>query len=104
MALVELEEAKEFLDVFIDSDDSKLQELLDAALDEAAQYMGYDSIEDFQDYLDSSDCLLDNPPASVKTAIKLLLQADYQTPVNEIEPLKNAALRKLNPFRISWGV
>lgn len=104
MAIIELEEAKLFLDVVISEDDEKLQSLLNGAIDEAVQFLGYDSAEDLEDYIASSSSIYPTMPESIKTAIKLLLQADYQTPANEIEILRKSAETKLTPFRIGWGV
>jgi len=104
MALIELDEAKEFLDVYISQDNAKIQALLTGSIDEAVQYLGYDNATEYEAWLTSSDNPNDNPPESVITAIKLLLQAKYQSPVNEIEPLRKAAEVLLNPFRIGWGV
>ncbi|MGL4711661.1 MAG: head-tail connector protein [Shewanella sp.] len=40
MSTITLEQAKQFLDVIHDEDDAKLQLLLNAAEDEACQFMG----------------------------------------------------------------
>lgn len=106
MPIVTLDQAKEFLDIYHAADDVKIQALLDGSLDEAAQYLGYDNIQAFQDFLDSSDNIggFNNPPESVATAVKLLLQAKYQTPVDEIQILRDCSEALLFPFRINLGV
>jgi len=45
MSIITLSHAKAFLDVIHSADDAKLQDLLDAAEDEAVQYMGRGLLE-----------------------------------------------------------
>jgi hypothetical protein len=106
MAIVTLTQAKAFLDIYHAADDDKITALLNGALDEAAQYMGYDKIQEFEDFLNSSDNIggFDVPPESVATAVKLLLQAKYQTPADEIVIFRNCCESLLYPFRINLGV
>jgi len=88
MSVIGLSSAKAFLDVIHNADDAKLQDLLDAAEDEAAQYMGHD---------------LKEPAPSVVLAVMLLLQAAYQASPDDAGKLRRAAEVKLNPYRIGWG-
>jgi hypothetical protein len=105
MVIVTLDQAKAFLDVNHNSDDAKLTALLNGSEDEAAQFLGYDKIQDFKDFLESSDNLgkYDDPPESVATAIKLLLQAKYQAPADEIQVFRDCCETLLFPFRINLG-
>ena len=97
MSVIELVTAKEYLDVIHSGDDAKLQRLLDGAEDEAAQYMGRDSLFDL--ISDKSGEL----PAAVVTAVMLLLQAVHQAPADDIPKYRSAAETKLAPYRIGWG-
>lgn len=104
MALVTLTEAKDFLDVIHSSDDTKLQLLLDGAIDEACDYIGYTTPDDYQDYLDSSENPFGDTPSGFKVGVLLLLQANYQAPVDDIQKLRDAAEVKLFPYRIDFGI
>lgn len=97
MSLIPIEEAKGFLDVIHDSDDGKLQVLLDGAEDEALQFMGRDS---WQELIGDTPL----PPPSVTVGVMLLLQAAYQAAPDDIPKLRAAAEVKLMPYRCGLGV
>lgn len=121
MSVIDLSEAKAFLDVIHDADDSKLQMLLDAAEDEAAQFMWRVAVNgacrtmplNVIDPSAPSDAVLEpvaddiesgELPASVKVGVLLLLQASYQAAPDEVEKLRSAAEVKLTPYRCGMGV
>ena len=97
MSVIDLSAAKEYLDVIHAGDDAKLQRLLDGAEDEAAQYMGRESLSDL---ISGEPAAL---PAAVVTAVMLLLQAVHQAPADDIPKYRAAAETKLAPYRIGWG-
>jgi hypothetical protein len=102
--LITLEEAKQYLDVIHDADDDKLEILLEAAIDEGARYLGYDGVLAYEDYIESSENPSGELPKSVMMGMLLLLQRNYQTPVNDIAPLRKAAETLLFPYRIGFGI
>lgn len=93
MSKIMLVDAKAFLDVIHDSDDAKLQMLLDAAEDEAAMFMNVNSLSDWSEL-----------PFSVLIGTLLLLQGNYQAPVDDIAKLRSAAETKLMPYRGGLGI
>lgn len=99
MSVIDLQEAKAFLDVIHDADDAKLQLLLDAAEDEAAQFLNRDNLEDIDD-VDTSNIM----PGSVRIGVMLMLQANYQATPDDAEKLRRAAEVKLIPYRLEMGV
>ncbi|MCU7998129.1 head-tail connector protein [Shewanella sp. SM95] len=98
MSTITLEQAKQFLDVIHDEDDAKLQLLLNAAEDEACQFMGRESLTI---QLDETTAEL---PASITMGVMILLQANYQATPEDAEKLRKAAEIKLTPYRIGWGI
>lgn len=104
MALVTLETAKSFLDVFIDDDDTKLELLLDAAIDEAVRYIGYDTPDDYEEYTESSENPYGGTPSTFVIGALLLLQANYQASPDDVPKLRDAAEVKLMPLRINLGI
>lgn len=110
MALISLQEAKDFLDVFISSDDDKLQILLNGAIDEAVRFINQETPEDYEEWLLTSEnpyVTSENPtgvPPSFVVGALLLLQANYQASPMEIETLRKAAEVKLYPLRINLGI
>lgn len=98
MSIIDLETAKNYLEVIHSADDAKLQMLLDGAEDEAAQYMNRD-LEDMI-IADSSE---DRLPPSVVVGIMLLLQAVYHATPDDADKLRAAAEVKLAPYRCGWG-
>jgi hypothetical protein len=103
MNFITLAEAKDYLDVIHDADDSKLQMLLDAAHDEALQFMNR---EDFGDVCECSSSSSSEPvmPASVRLGVLILLQASYQASPDDAEQLRHVAEVKLMPYRCGLGV
>ena len=93
MGTIHLSDAKSFLDVIHNSDDDKLQLLLDAAEDEAAQFMNVDSLSDWTEL-----------PYSVLIGTLMLLQANYQASPDDMPKLRAAAETKLMPYRVEMGV
>ena len=93
MSVISLADAKNFLDVIHNSDDIKLQNLLDAAEDEAAKFINVDSLDVYSEL-----------PFSVVIGVLLLLQANYQADVDDIPKLRSAAETKLMPYRDLMGV
>lgn len=104
MALVTLQQAKDYLNVIHNFDDAKIQLALDAAHDEAIQFLGYDKLADFEAFLASAENPYDNPPASVQQGVLALVDANYQATVPDAEGLRDIAEVKLMPFRIELGV
>lgn len=72
MSVINLETAKQYLDVIHTADDDKLQRLLDAAEDEALRFLDVDSFADIC-CESSSEVVL---PPSVESAVLVLLQAN----------------------------
>jgi hypothetical protein len=100
MSAITLSEAKSFLDVIHSGDDAKLQILLDAAEDEAKQYLNRDDLEEWDSNISSTDPV----PASIKIGVLLLLQSNYQATPDEMEQLRKVAEIKLQPYRINLGI
>ncbi|ABM25301.1 conserved hypothetical protein [Shewanella sp. W3-18-1] len=98
MSTISLEQAKQFLDIIHDEDDAKLQLLLNAAEDEACQFMGRESLTIL---LDETTAEL---PASITMGVMILLQANYQATPEDAAKLRKAAEIKLTPYRIGWGI
>ena len=98
MSTISLEQAKQFLDIIHDEDDAKLQLLLNAAEDEACQFMGRESLTLL---LDETTAEL---PASITMGVMILLQANYQATPEDAAKLRKAAEIKLTPYRIGWGI
>jgi len=101
---ITLEEAKDYLDVIHDADDSKLQMLLDAAHDEALQFMNRDDFGELCDCDSSSSSSEPAMPASVRLGVLVLLQAAYQAGPDDAEQLRHVAEVKLMPYRCGLGV
>ena len=93
MSVIALADAKNFLDVIHSADDDKLQNLLDAAEDEAAKFINIDSLESYSEL-----------PFSIVIGVLFLLQANYQADVDDIPKLRAAAETKLMPYRDLMGV
>lgn len=112
MSLISLEQAKKYLNVIHDLDDDNLQMLLEAAEDEAAQFIQR-SLQDllpehnsewpseFSSELPSETADI---PFSAKLGVLMLLQAAYQSSPDDAEKLRKGAEIKLTPFRIGWGI
>src|SRR5690606_2170620 len=101
MSIITLDIAKQYLDVIHNSDDAKLQRLLDGAEDEAAQYMNRSLSDLLPEEVSSENP--DDLPGSVLLGVMLLLQAVYQATPDDAEKLRKAAEVKLAPYRCGWG-
>lgn len=114
MSDLTLGDVKKYLDVIHSADDDKLQMLLDAAEDEAMQFMDRKNLTDwglcvepvsgFASELPSEFASETPMPASVRLGILILVQAAYQASPDEQEQLRNVAEKKLFPFRCRLGV
>ncbi|MCX5592802.1 head-tail connector protein [Alcaligenes endophyticus] len=96
MAVIALESAKAFLDVIHDADDTKLQMLLDGAIDGAERFIGRK--------LEEAAAAEGNQqlPANMVVGVMLFLQADYQASPDDAPKLRAAAEIKLKPYRKKW--
>ena len=103
---IDLDTAKSFLDVIHNSDDDKLQMLLDGAEDEAARFMNRQGlVGPWCDWEPEEGATgKDAIPPSVVIGALLLLQAVYQAKPDEAADYRAAAETKLNPQRIEMGV
>jgi hypothetical protein len=108
MSALTLDQVKNYLDVIHAGDDEKLQLLLEAAEDEARNYMDRDNLTDWYSCPCSepaSEPVSEVPmPASVKLGILILVQAAYQAAPAEQEQLRKVAEIKLHPYRCRLGV
>ena len=93
MSVISLTDAKAFLDVIHDSDDVKLQNLLESAEDEAAMFLNVGNLDEWTEL-----------PYSIYIAVLLLLQANYQSSPDDMEKLRMSAESKLMPYRVEMGV
>ena|SRR5690606_15188959 len=97
MSITNISVAKHYLNIIFDDGDEQLQLLLDAAEDEALQFL---DIGDDLSVLAEDDRL----PASVTLGILILLQASYQASPDEAKQLREIAETKLFPYRKGLGV
>ena len=93
MSVISLADAKAFLDVIHDSDDMKLQNLLDAAEDEAAMFLNVGNLDEWTEL-----------PFSIYIGVLLLIQSNYQSSPDDMPKLRAAAESKLMPYRVEMGV
>lgn len=100
MSVITIEEAKSFLDVIHNSDDEKLQLLLEGAEDEVKQYLNRNNLDEWETTASSNGLI----PASVLIGILLLLQSNYQATPEEMEKLRKVSEMKLTPYRLEMGV
>lgn len=119
MSDITLSVVKKYLDVIHDADDDKLQMLLDAAEDEALQFMDRPNLTDWRTCAEircsepvsesvSEAASEISMPASVRLGILILVQAAYQAAPgqlrHEAEQLRDIAEKKLYPYRCGLGV
>lgn len=97
MSITPVAVAKQYLGVIYTGDDQSLQLLLDAAEDEALQFL--DIGDDLGELQDDENKL----PASVTLGILILLQASYQASPVDAEQLRKIAETKLFPYRKNLG-
>lgn len=111
MSEIDLEFVKARLHVVHDADDAMIQQLLDAAEDEAVRFLNrtylptlpvdYPTSEDEEDEPSSMDPVA---PAVVE-AVCLLVMASYGAQTSaEMETLRNVAYAKMHPYRVGLGV
>lgn len=93
MSVILLADAKAFLDVIHNSDDVKLQHLLEAAEDEASRFLNVVDLTEWSEL-----------PYSIFIGVLLLLQSNYQASPDEIPKIRAAAETKLMPYRVELGV
>lgn len=93
MSVISLADAKSFLDVIHNSDDDKLQLLLDGAEDESAKFLNVAGLDEWTEL-----------PFSILIGTLLILQANYQATPDDIPKLRSAAETKLMPYRVEIGV
>ena len=93
MSVISLADAKAFIDVIHDSDDMKLQNLLEAAEDEAAMFLNVQSLTEWTEL-----------PWAIYIGVMLLLQSNYQASPDDIPKLRMSAETKLMPYRVEMGV
>ena len=93
MSVISLADAKAYLDVIHNSDDSKLTNLLEAAEDEAAGFLNVASLTEYTEL-----------PWAIYIGVLLLLQSNYEASPDEILKLRTAAESKMMPYRVEMGV
>ena len=93
MSIITLADAKSYLDVIHTYDDDKLQNLLDAAEDEAARFLNVASLTEYTEL-----------PWAIYIGVLLLLQSNYEASPDDMPKLRSAAESKLMPYRIEMGV
>ena len=112
MSVIDLQTAKGYLDVIHSADDAKLQLLLDAAEDEAAQFMNRATLDgpwrspacEARSELPSEPASEpEGVPESVLLGVLLLLQAAYDAGPDDIEKYRRAGEVKLAPYRLCMG-
>lgn len=109
MSDLTLVEVKKYLDVIHNADDDKLRLLLEAAEDEARNFMDRDNLTDWEGCCDSESISSEAVseiamPASVRLGILILVQAAYQASPADMEQLRKVAEVKLMPYRCRLGV
>ena len=102
MSVINLADAKAFLDVIHSADDIKLQMILDGAENEAAVFMNRSGLIEWDSNTEIESSY--GMPVSVMYGILLLMQGMYQASPDELEKLRKAAETKLMPYRLSIGV
>jgi hypothetical protein len=113
MSTVKLEQVKAYLDVIHNSDDLKLQGLIDGAEDEALQFLDRDSLPR-RNVTGVDECDSNQPePVSdsddlapvVRMGIYLIVQAMYDgASADEMIKIRKAAETKWWPYRNGLGV
>ncbi|HSH43855.1 MAG TPA: head-tail connector protein [Arenicellales bacterium] len=110
MSELTLESVKQYLRVIHDADDTLLQNLLDAAEDEAKRFTNRDYLPtlplDYPEESSSEDIPSSGDPIapSVFTAVCCLVKADYEAGPEDARLLRQAAETKLMPYRTEIGV
>ena len=106
MSYLTIDDAKEYLNVTHDEDDSKIAMLLAAAEDEALQIMDREQFG-FEVGADAIEIELESEPVmpdSVRLGVLILLDAAYQATPAGAEQLRRVAETKLRAYRANLGV
>lgn len=110
MSVINVQDVKRALRVIHSADDVLLQQLLDAAEDEAVRFCNRTQLptlpRDNPETPSSEEIPSSEDPVapSVFTAVVCLVKADYEGSPAEAEQLRKAAEVKLMPYRIGLGV
>ena len=111
MSVIDLPTVKRYLRVIHNADDALLQQLVDAAEDEAVRYVNRTQLptlpQDFPSSSSSEDVPSSEDPVapSVIDAVCLLVKASYEaTTPEEVAGYRAAAEVKLQPYRVGLGV
>ena len=110
MSVINLQDVKQALRVIHSADDEMLQQLLDAAEDEACRFCNRTQLPTLPVDSPSSSSCEDVPSSedpiapSVFTAVVCLVKADYEAAPAEAQHLRSLAETKLMPYRIGLGV
>lgn len=102
MSIINLLDAKDYLNVIHDDDNKILQALLDGAEAEALQFMDRTQFGDL--CADESSSEPEFMQSDVKIAVLMLLQARYQAGPQDADQIRNAAHSILFPHRCCLGV
>lgn len=113
MSAVKLEQIKKYLDVIHNSDDAKLQELIDGAEDECLQFLDRPSLPR-RNVTAVDECDSNQPePVSdsddlapvIRMGIYLIIQGMYDgADADEMQKVRKAAETKWWPYRGNLGV
>lgn len=103
MSVVTLSYVKAYLGVIGSDNDTVIQLLLDAAEDEAKQFMDIESFDEILE-INSESPSEGVVPASIRHAIIVLVQAGYNASPSDAIQLRKVAQIKLQPFRKNLGV
>lgn len=113
MSYVKVEQVKKYLDVIHNSDDAKLQELIDGAEDECLQFLDRDSLpRRGQSAVDECDSNQPEPVSDsddlapvIRMGIYLIVQGMYDgASAEEMAKVRRAAETKWWPYRNRLGV
>lgn len=113
MSIVKLEQIKAYLDVIHNSDDAKLQLLIDGAEDEALMFLDREELPRRNDFaVDECDSNQPEPVSDsddlapvVRMGIYLIVQAMYEAKdADEMAAVRRAAETKWFPYRNRLGV
>ncbi|MGQ2994280.1 head-tail connector protein [Variovorax sp.] len=113
MSTVKVEQVKRYLDVIHNSDDAKLQDLIDGAEDECLQFLDRDSLpRRNQTAVDECDSNQPEPVSdsddlapAVRVGIYMIVQAGYDgANADEMAKIRSVAEVKWWPYRNRLGV
>ncbi|NAX17185.1 MULTISPECIES: head-tail connector protein [unclassified Vibrio] len=102
MSIINLQTAKQYLNVIHDFDDDNLQMLLDAAESEAQEFLDQPLVNLLPEAEDPQ--VAAKLPGSLILAILMLMQGAYQASPDDAEKLREGAEIKMTPFRVGWGI